>query len=232
MANLVWPHKLLTPAEIQLNIVPFTRSGGRSIGGIEPVTRTDRGFWTISLGRILLHTRAQRQAWNAIRVMLGGRAGLIAVPAWSHDSAPYVSGEREFPLFVPHSDGSTFSDGTSYRQRRIVVNNANAVAVGATSIRLQILQADANLAGVRFSHNHALYETGPAKLIESGGYWTVPITPAARAAIPAGAALEFEEPTCLCRLADDRGMDTSLNASMIDEVSAAFIEATDQWSAA
>lgn len=226
---VVWPHKILTAREAKADLVPFSRSGGRSLGGIEPATRTDRGWWSISLSSLLLHTTAQRRTWNAIRTKLGGRAGLVAVPVWSHDSAPFVNGTRVFPSSVTHSDGTTFSDGTGYRQRTMVVKMADAVAIGDTSCRLEIVNAAADLAGVRFSYQHALYETGPATLI-SGSFWTVPIFPAARAAIPAGAELELDMPTCLCRLADDRGMNTSLVPSLIDDHSAAFVEAVDFWS--
>lgn len=228
---IVWPHAVLIPAEIRPNIVPFTRSGGRSIGGIEPVTRTDRGFWSIDMERVALHDRATRQTWEAISEMLGGRAGIIAVPVWSFATAPYVDGIRLEPLSLPHSDGSRFSDGSGYRQRRIIIKSADAVAIGATSIRLQIINADPNLVGVRFSYEHGLYKTGPVTLI-SGDYWTVPITPAARTVIPAGADLEFDMPTCLCRLEVDRGMDAGLNANGFTDPSVSFVEATDQWAPA
>lgn len=225
---LVWPICTLTPGDVSADLVPFTRSGGRSLGGLEPATRTDRGFWSVTLNSIIVNSRARQQTWQAIRTMLGGRAGTIAVPIWSYGSAPFVDGVKS-ALRIPHSDGSTFSDGSQYRQCRISVKCADAVAMGATSIRLQIINADANLVGVRFSYEHALYETGPATKID-GAYWTVPIFPAARAAIPAGADLEFDLPTCLCRLADDRGMDR------LDDLikrsassSIAFVEATDQW---
>lgn len=224
-----WPSAVLTPAEVRADLVPFSRSGGRSLGGLEPATRTDRGWWSISLGGILLHTPAQRRTWNALRVAIGGRAGLVSVPVWSHDSAPWPDGERLFPLSVTHSDGSTHSDGAGYRQGRVSVQMADAVAIGATSCRLQVIDAAADLVGVRFSYEGALYETGPATLI-SGDYWTVSLFPAARAPIPAGAALEFDLPRCICRLADDRGMDHGLSASQIDGHSVAFVEAADYWS--
>jgi len=46
------------------------------------------------------------------------RSGLIAVPAWSRDAAPYVSGEYEPSGLVPHDDDSLFDDDTPYELLR------------------------------------------------------------------------------------------------------------------
>jgi hypothetical protein len=226
---ITWPAELLTPAEILPNPVPFTRTGGRTINGIERGTRTDRGFWHIALLDVVLHEKAQRRTWNAIRTALGGRAGLLVVPVWSFDTAPYASGAFEADVHVPHSDGTSFSDGTLYRQGTISVRSAEYAPIGATKIKLLSLAAEADLVGVRFSYGHALYETGPALSI-SGSIWEVSIFPAVRAPIPTGVDLEFNLPTCLVHLEDDRGMDISLNAIQITERSVSFVEATDYWS--
>lgn len=224
----VWPADLLPAREVEPNPVPFSRTGGRTLGGLERPIRSDKGYWTFSY-RFQLYSQAQRRTWNAIRTQVSGCAGLLVMPVWSWDTAPYASGEIEPEVLVPHSDGTPFSDGSFYRQGSISVRSADAVAIGATSMRLQILQAEADLAGVRFSYNHALYETGPASEV-SGAFWTVGLFPAVRAPIPAGADLEFNLPTCLVRLVEDRGLDVSMNPSGISEHSVAFNEASDYWS--
>lgn len=226
---IVWPHELLVPEECHPNLVPFTRSGGRTLGGVEPATRTDLGFWSIELSNIAVYSREQRQSWIAIRQKLGGKAGLVAVPAWSFDAAPYVSGEFEPPLTTSHDDDTLFDDDTPYEQGAISVVTDGVTAVGATSIRLRIIKANTNLVGVRFSNNHALYETGPVTAID-GDIWTVPISPTVRELIPAGAVLEFDMPTCLCHLEEDRGMDGGVNNIEFEQRSVTFIEATDYWS--
>nr|WP_210339585.1 hypothetical protein [Ensifer sp. ENS07] len=215
--------------EIAANPVPFSRTGGRTINGLERTIRTDRGFWSIALNGVLLHTVAQRRAWNALRTGLGGRSGLIAIPAWSWDTAPYASGSIEQDLMTTHSDGTPFSDGTLYSQGSIAVRCAVTAEIGASTVKLSPLSAEPDLAGVRFSYNHALYETGPA-IDTSGSVWTVPVFPAIRATIPATADLEFNRPTCLVHLQDDRGMDVSMNPSKISEHSVNFVEAVDYWS--
>ncbi|MBB2973943.1 hypothetical protein [Mesorhizobium sp. RMAD-H1] len=229
---VLWPYCQLTPQQPAANLVPFTRSGGRSLGGLEPRTRTDRGYWVIDYQNIpvLISHRDQWKTWHAIRQMLGGSAGLIAVRAPTSPSAPYASGRFEPVERIPHSDGAGFSDGTKHRQRAISIKSVDVTPISATTIRLRIINAEPNLVGVKFSYKHALYETGPVIRID-GDVWTVPISPAVRAEIPDGVDLEFDQPTCLCRLADDRGMDIGhdvLKKSSYPSVS--FVEAVDYWS--
>jgi hypothetical protein len=232
MADIIhWPLCVLTPQSASADLVPFTRSGGRTLGGIEPSTRTDLGYWSISYSNIVMQNRSRQawQTWQAIRQKLGGRSGLIAVRVRSSLSAPYVSGKFEPAIDTEHSDDSPFDDETPYVQGAISVVTDGVTAVGATSIRLRIINADANLVGVRFSYNHALYETGPVTEVD-GDIWTVPISPSVRELIPAGADLEFDQPTCLCHLAEDRGMDIDQNAvGKFSLPSVSFVEAVDYW---
>jgi hypothetical protein len=225
---IAWPPDLLVPEECHPNLVPYTRSGGRSLGGIEPAVRTDVGFWSIDLANIAIYSRAQRQTWTAIRQMLGGKAGLIAVPAWSFDTAPYVSGEFEQPGTVTHDDDTLFDDGTPYIQGAISVVTEGNTPIASTTIRLRVIKAAADLVGVRFSYSHALYETGPV-IDNDGDIWTVSISPTVRELIPAGASLEFDMPTCLCHLTEDRGMDGGVNNIAFEQRSVSFTEATDYW---
>lgn len=228
---IVWPVCLLRPQQPAANLVPFTRSGGRSLGGVEPAVRTDLGYWAIDYGNVVIQNRyrQQWQTWQAIRQKLGGRAGLIAVPVRSSLSAPYASGKFEAMGEVTHDDDTPFDDDTPYVQGAISVVTEGFTPLGATTIRLRIIKADANLVGVRFSCGHALYETGPVLDID-GDIWTVPISPTVREPIPHGMDLEFDEPTCLCHLADDRGMDLQPdNVRKNTYPSVSFQEATDYW---
>lgn len=232
MADIIqWPSCLLRPQQVQASVVAFTRSGGKSLGGLEPVTRTDLGYWAIDYTGVVMQNRNHNQwrTWQAIRQKLGGRSGLIAVPVRASLSAPYESGSFEPTVELPHGDDAFFSDDTGYEQSAISVVTDGVVPIGSTTIRLRIIKGAPDLIGVRFSYNHAMYETGPA-IDVSGDIWTVPISPTARELIPVGADLNFDRPTCLCHLADDRGMDVSqdsIGKSARPNVS--FVEATDYW---
>lgn len=199
--TLLWPTSL-RPAQIMVNPVAFTRSGGRSLGGIERVTRTDRGWWEIAYKGIPLTSAARRQLWTSTRASLNGMATSIAVPALSFDVNGAESG--------------------------IVVRTAAAASLGDTSIVLELVSGITNLAGVRFSYNHALYETGVVTSV-AGAEWTLPIFPALRADIADATALEFNAPTCLVRLASDREMDISFSVGNVDKVDVAFVEDTEYW---
>lgn len=228
---LVWPWAVLKPYDIHPNVVAFTTSGGRTLGGLERVTRNARGWWSIAYRGVPLCTPAERRMWNAIADHCGGMAGLLAVPVWSFDSAPWPAGTVNGSYIVPHSDGTSHDDGSDYAQAGIAVTLVAAAAIGDTSVTLRIVDGIDDLTGVRFSHDHALYRTGVATLVE-GADWTVPVSPAVRAPIPAGAELEFGLPTCLVRLASDQEMDVNFSRGRVDRRDVAFVEANDVWNAA
>lgn len=229
----LWP-SVLEPAQILPNPVPFTRSGGRSLGGLQRSIRTDRGYWSIEYRSVALHDRSRRAAWNAIRTWLSGTSGLVAIPVWSFDSALAVSESNVGLSLVPHSDGTGYEGGHFYSQPSIIVQASVVAEIGDTSISLRLVHGVEGLEGIRFSYNHALYETGSVINIdedaEGGAVWTVPVFPAIRATIPADAYLEFDLPTCLVRLAADREMDVSLSPGRFDLVNVSFVEAADYWS--
>jgi hypothetical protein len=199
--SVTWP-TTLRPAQILANPVPFTRSGGRSLGGIERVTRTDRGWWSIAYKSVLLQDATSRRLWAATRTSVNGMAESIVLPVWSHDVNGADTG--------------------------IVVTMGVAASLGDTQVTLELGSGIDDLAGVRFSYNNALYETGVAIDVYDD-QWLVPIFPALRADIAADAALEFNLPTCLVKLASDREMDMSLTAGMVDRADVSFLEDVEYW---
>lgn len=223
-----WPTQLLRPASAIAAQVPFSRSGGRSLGGLERTTRSDRGFWRITLNDVTVRSREMRQQWNAIRTYLGGKSGLVVIPAWSFDSAPFVSGKREPAVYLPHDDDQPFEDETEYYEGAIRIEMASFAPLSSTIVTLRLVEA-ASAAGIRFSYQHALYETGPVIEQTAEDTFRVPVFPAIRQAIPADAWLEVDNPTCLCHLADDRGMDLNLSNVEIDAQTVEFVEAVDVW---
>lgn len=228
---VVWPPAVLRPSGVAARPRPRSVGGGPTIGGSERTIRVDRGSWHVSYRGVLVSTVAQRRVWTAIRVGLGGRPGLLALPVWSYDVVPLPAGVNlEGRLLVPHSDGSSFSDGALYSQPAVRVVTVGAIARGATSATLRIVHGVGELAGIRFSYNHALYETGFPTAV-SGSDWTVPLFPAVRATIPAGAELELGMPTCLVHLATDDAMDIDFDITRVARPTVEFVEATNVWAA-
>jgi hypothetical protein len=237
MSFVFWDERLV-PNDPSFDLVPFTRSPGRTMGGVSQSYRTDRGFWRATLDNVQVVSFAERAVWNAIRATLGGKVGLCVVPVFDIEMVPFEfdtnilrPGRRLGPVTgQPHDDGTLFSDGTGYRETGVDVELAADVKVGDVFMKLRNIRSSGELEGVRFSIDYALYETGQAVEVD-GGIWTLPVFPAARLAAPAGTPLEFDRPKCLMHLESDSGMDLSKNAMRIGMGSVRFVEATD-WFAA
>ncbi len=201
MPDIIEWSALLVPGQVLANPTPYSRGGGTSIGGITRTIKTDAGWWSIGYRSVLLRTAAQRRAWNATRVMAGGRYGLLAVPVFQRDLAP----------------------------KPINVMEMAAVAErGATTVVIRVTDGLDDITGMRFSYQHALYEIGLPDSVDDDE-WTVPIFPPIRQEIPEDAALVVDVPTCLVHLATDNAMDSSFTAGHFDLAKVDFLEATDYW---
>ncbi|TAU98168.1 hypothetical protein ELI38_20405 [Rhizobium leguminosarum] len=225
---IVWPGDLLVPGECRPNLVPFTRSGGRSLGGVQRSIRTDLGFWSVEYRDVPLYGIDKMRTYEAIKDILSGSSGRIAVPIYSPERTPWVNGLALPPSILPHDDDTFFSDGTGYRQGAISIVSVAFTPLAATIMQLRIISGDTSLSGTLFSYNHALYRIGQT-LEVAGDVYTVRISPTVREAIPAGADLEFDRPTCLCNLIDDRSMDNGSNMTGFERVGVSFNEDTDYW---
>lgn len=226
-----WPAALLTPQSSPFDPRPFSRSGGRSLGGVSRSVRTDRGFWMGSFNGIIFRRAqqfAQRRTWAALRTSLGGTTGLVVVPVcatkfWAAEGFKDFSGG-----LVPHDDGTPFDDGSLYSQGLVDLQMASFAPLGATIVTLRLVHAP-TASGIRFSYEHAMYETGRILAQPSADTYQVEIFPAIRRAIPAGAQLEADRPTVLCHLATDSEMDLDFPAAGMARPTVNFIEAVDVW---
>lgn len=231
MANIVhWPVQLLTPESSPFDPVPFSRGTNPSLGGMSRATRSDRGWWRGSYNNIVFRrgNHNQTRTWNAIRVALGGMPGLVAVPVCS--TAFWAGlGIARFPVNItPHDDGTTFDDGSGYAQGNVRLEMATFAPLGATVVTLRLL--DIALAGsIRFSYQHAMYETGRVLAQPASDTYQVEVFPSIRMPIPAGAMLETERPTVLCRLASDSEMTRDPGVTGTQSASVNFVEAADFW---
>jgi hypothetical protein len=226
-----WPTDLLTPQSSPFDPRAFTRSGGRSLGGLSRFTRTDRGFWVGSYRGVIFRRGQQHdqaRAWTRLRTDLGGQAGLVAVPVCSTRLWAAEGYDDFAPGLYPHDDDLPFDDDTPYSEGRIRIEMASFAPLSSTVVTLRLVDAPTAV-GIRFSYQHAMYETG--SLIEQTGADTfrVPVSPAIRQAIPADAWLEADRPTVLCRLASDTEMDIEFPGAGMPRPTVNFVEAVDIW---
>lgn len=227
---LHWPAAVLPAQSTPFNPRPFSRGGGRTLGGISRSKRTDLGYWVGSYNSIVFRRDRyeQRRTWNAIRTALGGATGLVAVPVCA--SRDWVApGFTDFAQgLTPHSDDTAFDDGSEYSQGTIVLEMASFAPLGATVVTLRLIHAP-TASGIRFSYQHAMYETGLVLGTPSPGVFQVHIFPAIRRAVPQGALLEADRPTVLCHLASDSEMDVEFPVNGGARPSVNFVEAVDYW---
>ena len=200
---LQWPKSILRWRECGFVPHYMARSGGQALNSYERTTRTDRGYWIASFGPVVVETVDQWRLWQSIDIELGGRPGLVLMPAYNI-AAPYKAGFKA-PETVLHDDETSFEDGTAYEGQEIVLEVAKEVAIGATTITLKIINSGPDLTGIRFSYNYALYQTG-AVIDQSGNLVTLRIFPAARTLIPKGAQPNCDKPVCLMHLKTDAEM--------------------------
>lgn len=227
-----WPIDLLPAQSVPFNPVPFTRSGGRSLGGIARYTRTDKGFWQGSLNGIVFRRGlqfGQSREWTKLRTYLNGQAGLLVVPVCSTRLLTSPPDWTDFsPQLFPHDDDTPFADETEYYEGVTRVEMATVAPLGATVVRLRLISAP-TVEGIRFSYQHAMYETGSAIEQIGADEYRVPIFPAIRQTIPANAWLETDRPTILCRLATDSEMDIEFPPANMPRPSINLVEAVDVW---
>lgn len=228
MADIIhWPSKLLKPQSSPFDVRPFTRTGGRSLGGLTRSTKSDRGWWVGSYNNILFRRGNfdQQRTWNALRVALDGSSGLVAVPVCS--TALWAGMDIDkFPVHeLPHDDDTFFDDDTGYAQGNVRLEMASFAPIGSPIVTLRLWDLD-RVDGVRFSYQHAMYETGRVLARPTSNTFQVEVFPAVRAPIPADALLEAERPTVLCHLASDSEMDRDPGGAY---PSVGFVEAVDYW---
>jgi hypothetical protein len=163
-----------------------------------------------------------------MRTDLGGQAGLVSVTVcstrhWAAQGFTDFSGG-----LYPHDDDTPFDDETLYYEGRIRIEMAAFAPLSSTVVTLRLVDAP-TAQGIRFSYQHAMYETG--SIIEQTGADTyrVPIFPAIRRAIPEGAWLEADRPTLLCHLATDAEMDIEFPGAGMPRPSINLVEAVDYW---
>jgi len=230
---LYWPVDVLKPQAAPFNPRPFTRSGGRSLGGINQASRSDRGYWVGSYENIAFRRGTQfdqRRAWEALSTAIGGMSGLVIVPVCA--TAQWASpGFTNFaPLLTPHDDGAPFDDGAMYYQGVVDIEMAAVAPIGATIVTLRLINAPV-VSGVRFSYQHAMYKTGRIISQPTENTYQVEVFPTIRSPIPANAKLEADKPTVLCHLATDAEMDIEFVSGRMPRPSVSFVEAVDYWNA-
>lgn len=137
--------------------VGVTIDGGAPIGGGRGQTLdwSGGGFWALSCSGISLLTPAQIRLWRALMMRLRGGTVEMVFPVPDRAQMPWENGIPLPTPLVPHSDGTSFSDGTLYAGRSIVYQLVDAVAEGASTARVRRISGGAIVGGELFSPTYA-----------------------------------------------------------------------------
>lgn len=200
---LPWPidsrGRPIRAAQTDLHLESLSRSGGQSVTGQEQIVASPAGRW---VGRMILPAMdaVTLRNWRAFVAKMRGRYGSALIPVCEADRRP-------FPLGGP-----------------AITVTAAAAPINATSLVLTVTTGSAIIEGHLFSIAGRLYNVMQS-IPAGGGVYNVDISPWLRAAISAGTACEFTNPTCLMRFATDAEGKLDLMAGIIAHPEINLVEA-------
>lgn len=228
---LEFPSKLLRPQVMERPVlVASSRSGGRSASNIIYSTRVDGGgLWAWSFNDVPLRTRDQVRVWELLSAYLSFATRPIIVPLCNAAFQPWLVVDGQKLLHhapVPHSDGSPFSDGTSYVTPTIDAEMASAAELRATTLEVRVKVGSGFRGGELFSINHDELGWRMYRVVQvedvAGDVSTVRIEPPLREDVTTGKRVEFDRPRCVMQVPAD--MRVSLGADWRGRPSVSFIE--------
>lgn len=215
----LWPSDLLSPGSENWRLQGVALSGGFTVGGNTKLTRTDGGGLWVGEQTFLFHSREQIKAARAIEAGLDGGAGQIV--AWSYEE-PFAPLGLSISS-VPHSDGTSFSDGSEYLSVPYGAVTTASAALRATSMSVTLIAGDLQ-AGERFSIIH------PTKgwrryVISRVVDNVITFRPPLREAVGSGTELDFLRVGCVCRLANPDEFMGALDGNHMTPATARWVEA-------
>lgn len=222
MTAIRWPCEVLRPQNVAFDIDSRSLAGPASVSGATQVVASDAGIWKATYGNIIVKSRNAVLAHRAIAALLEGRLGTILVPLCrAYGPSSGAVSDQSFFARVPHSDDAYFDDDTGYVGSLTDVVLAADAAVRATALTVTVnYAADDIQPGMHFSLGERLYRV--RTFDSSTG--TMTIRPPLREAVTAGDRLEFDDPCCRMRLANDDGLDLELSLRRFGSPTIQFIE--------
>lgn len=201
----------------------LSRSGGRTISGIEQVVQSSSEFWIASIG-FKIRNGKQILAYRALQARQWGRAAEWIIPACPQPSVPLE------PPLADYSWSDDWSEDFSIGPAPTIVPPGEGALIttlaarGARSVTMEFQDATFTpLPGMFFSIGDRLYSIGT--VTPSGvRTFTVTFAPGLRAAAPVDAVVEFSSPRCLMRLATDDEGQLDLEQLRMSEQKLNFVE--------
>jgi hypothetical protein len=152
---------------------------------------------------------ARVKAWRAFIGLVEGGANAIRVPVFDREQIPWPVAGTYAATSTGFDDGTTFTDGTGFYERVILITINGAAAKRATQIGATIGTAGTIAAGVYFSIKDRLHVIREV-VSTSGSDQTWNIWPPLREAVADNAVIDFDAPACLMRFVSDPSTDLDL----------------------
>lgn len=224
---LTFPYSVLKMRSFRLDLVGQVVAGGMTASGQQQrVNASGGGLWALQADFPRFNTPDQIRSWRVIQ--FGSQGGVVPVNIAICDlrQAPRPSGW--VPSGVPHSDGSSFGDGSLYASPTILASLALDAALRATTIRVTFDSDSVPLGGEFFSLEYGsdrneLHVVTSAVQV-AGNTYDLTFEPPLRAAHVTGDALNFDHPTGTFVLAQPDAMSMATDYGRWGQGTAAFVE--------
>lgn len=199
MALLVFPTWRFPFQSKDFDIEQALLSGGTALNGVDDTIASDGGGkWYADLGDAL-YSRDRVMLWRAFKSAIQYGALPFVFPVCDARHQPTMGRK-----WVPHSDGSPFSDDTLYASGDCTASLAADAALRATQITINMVLGKPLIGGERFAIDHPTmrhrcYQVGRI-FDQTPTSATFQFHTPLREAAPAGTVIDFNSPRCVVRL--------------------------------
>jgi hypothetical protein len=227
----------IMPSKMSFNTKGGAISGGRNaLGHSINIDMTGGGLIVGSYENCFIHDPEQHEYINWLAANLNDGIDFMNIPILTDWMGPFptVNGIPQ-PIVsgIPHSDGSTFSDGSGYSQATVWgILTANA-AVGAGIVSMRVYGAARPLRWSDWcSIKHPSmgwrawrYKKVLSKTKEENPVYQLAITPPLREAAPAGTRVELARPKCAMGFPADFTLPWEIEGFYFGSPTLQFVEA-------
>lgn len=216
---LVWDIKILPLQSVMFARRNLSRSGGLSVSGIEQVVQSSSDFWEAAI-TFRIRTVEQKRLFRSYQAQNWGRSGEWLIPVC--DPAYPITKLIQEASFGPDF-GPDFSTLNTPNTEIFITVAKVSVAAARGDRNITFTMNAPPLPGMYFSLGNRLYLIGSVTNIAPKTY-TASFSPKLRAAASINATMEFADPRCVMRLAQDNIGQMNLDMLRFADVSLNFVE--------
>lgn len=221
----IFPLHRFGPETLKADVVQKVISGGTALNDVEGVIATDGGGrWEGAIRGLSVNKVWQERLWSAWTSYFGGGARQFLMPIYSLRTAPRPVGGNELlrPSGLVAND-DVFPTSVGFASPYIVATSLDPVPLRGTTMRIYVTQGARVEPGMRFSQGVRGFKiervTSRDDMIA-----TCIVSPPAREAIAAGAALNFDWPVVLCKISPGQDLAPEMAFGRFGSIGVTFAE--------